>query len=183
MKNKNAKQQKAPNQARQGNVPRSQKPKSDLTGRILIIVGAVAAVAAVVLVLYLVFSGGNRNADAGPDTPTVTEQQDQESTGTQAENPLSALSGKYICTMLDSDGLAMDPSLMGLEIYLTLQDDGTGIIQYADVAEADAERFTWTLDDSGVHILSEVRNRDGVIQDGKIVLDDDGAAFTFEKLK
>lgn len=57
-----------------------------------------------------------------------------------------AAKGNYLCTSMTSAGLTLDPSAMGLDITLILNNDGTGTLKFAG-EETEPEALTWKEED------------------------------------
>ena len=97
----------------------------------------------------------------------------------------SAAVGTYTCTSMSvgepgEDPFTADPSAMGLIITLTLNEDGTGTIQYAD-EEADPEPVVWSLNGSTFKISINGADTPATFENDTIVLAEEDYSMTFTR--
>ena len=91
-----------------------------------------------------------------------------------------AAAGEYLCTSMTAEGLTMDPSAWGLEIVLTLKDDGTGSLKYAG-DETEPLDLTWSQNGDTLKITINGEAADVKLDGDTIALSQEGAEMIFTK--
>ena len=94
-----------------------------------------------------------------------------------------AAAGEYICTSMTTVGLTMDPTMLGMEITLTLNDDGTGVLHYVD--DEAGRQLLWSQDGNTLTLTIEGDSAEASATDDSVTLkivDDAGEVeFIFTK--
>lgn len=85
----------------------------------------------------------------------------------------------WVCTSMTKDGMSINPTLLGMTITMTLNADGTGILD----SMGETENATWAAADNGVNVTDSLGDTVlFVYTDGTLVgtVDDSALAFTRE---
>ena len=91
-----------------------------------------------------------------------------------------AAAGEYLCTSMTAEGLTMDPSAWGLEITLTLKDDGTGTLKYAG-DETEPKPLTWSQNGETMTITVDGEAAVATYKDNQVTLSQEDYEMIFTK--
>ena len=88
----------------------------------------------------------------------------------------ASLTGVWTLTQLQSQGVTIDPAIAGLEMAITLNEDGSAIIEMTGVG---SEAGTWTTDGETVSVTdaSGAAMPFTIGEDGTLSIEQDGAAL------
>jgi len=116
--------------------------------------------------MAMIFEKGDGTVSADPVTPAAP---------TTVAGTAEDFIGVWNCTLVEAEGMRLDPAMLGMKLELTLKADGTAVL----VDDEGPEEAAWILNADGT---AEV---DGIIlmltTDGKLLMSEEGATMYFEK--
>ena len=95
-----------------------------------------------------------------------------------AETTAGSLTGIWYAVEISAEGITMNPADMGLNITMTVNEDGTLVIGQD---EEDSTAGTWTATENGMTVAYEDQSGEVRVEDGKLLMDADGAVYTFAR--
>ena len=87
-----------------------------------------------------------------------------------------SLCGKWYANEIRLDDLTFKPAVMGAEMSLTLNEDGSGSLY---VTDEEPEAFTWAAQDDEVMLLSDCETDTLIMEDDTLTLNEDGMEVIF----
>ena len=90
-----------------------------------------------------------------------------------------AAAGEYICTSMTTVGLTMDPTMLGMEITLTLNDDGSGTLDlFGETMQA---KWEASSNPEGKITLNGSEAKIKLTDSDLTIEDSTGASMTFKR--
>lgn len=83
--------------------------------------------------------------------------------------------GTWILTSMESNGAAIDPTALGIEMLMTLNEDGTCLMS----ALGQEEAGTWVMTENGVDVTDSTSTDSFTLVDGQLVADQDEMKVVF----
>lgn len=90
----------------------------------------------------------------------------------------ASAAGSYTCTSMTTEGMTLDPSALGLEVTLTLNEDGTGAMSFG--TESISE-LTWKQNGNSIDLTVDGETETATLDGDTITLSEDGAELVFTK--
>lgn len=90
----------------------------------------------------------------------------------------TSAAGNYTCTSMSAQGMTLDPSALGIEVTLTLNEDGTGAMSYGEQATSE---LTWTQNGNSIDLTVDDETTTATVDGDTITLTEDAAELVFTK--
>ncbi len=95
------------------------------------------------------------------------------------------LAGTWYLNSIEEEGMEFSPAMMGMEMELVLNDDGSAELTSIYGGEADTDAAQWAETDGGVTVTDSEGTEMPLVldEDGNLVMDEDGTIMVFGKEK